>query len=229
MKLFFTFLFIVIPFSLLMSQDMKATEFKALINLKVTTLENDPIVNEAVMFVAKGDGQEFIATTAGDGTAQVLLPKGKTYDVKYKDLIEKVDYSSFEIPGGLGKFSFEITIKFEPSDVVELKGVIFSEDGVLDEISCIELDMMIEVLMLNPKMEIVIASHCDNSKTEKESLEYTKMQADIVKTYLVKAGVSGNRIEPLGIGQAEPIAPNALPEGRAKNNRIEIRVTKRYL
>lgn len=223
-----TFSSILIAFTSF-SQELKATEFKALVNVLVSDLTDHPIKNESIMFVSRDDLREFITTTDEIGKAQILLPKGKTYDVKYKDLIEKVKHSSFEIPSGLGKYSFDIQIKFEPSDMVDLKGVLFSEDGKIDEMSAIELDMMVEVLVLNPKMEIVIAAHSDNTENEKISISKTQKQADTIKDYIISKGIGSERIKAIGMGSSQPLSPNALPEGREQNNRIEIRVTKKYL
>jgi len=211
------------------AQELKASEFKALINLVVTNLEEEPLSNELVFFVSADKEVEVNVKTDEQGKAQVLLPKGKTYNIKYKDLIEKIKYSSFEIPGGIGKYSFDIKIKFEPSDIVLLKGVRFNEDGSVDEEFAMELDMMWQVLELNPKMEIVVVVHSDNSESESQSLIKTKKQAVAIKKYLVDKGIAESRIKVKGMGAAEPIALNALPEGRARNNRIEIRVIKKYL
>jgi len=229
MKTNLILLFIFISINISLAQEKKATEFKALVNLNVSNLEDEPIANETVIFISEKDQQEYLATTNDSGRVQILLPKGKKYDVKYRDLIEKVKYSSFEVPGGMGKYSFDITIKFEPSDVVELKGILFTEGGVIDEMSTIELDMMKEVLELNPKMEIMVTSHSDNSLDKSESLKKTQAQADLIKAYFIKNGIEKDRIKSKGMGDMEPLYSNALPEGRLKNNRIEIRVIKKYL
>jgi outer membrane protein OmpA-like peptidoglycan-associated protein len=210
------------------AQDLKPNEFKALVNIEVTNLENSPIQNELVIFLSKDDDNEFMATTNEEGKAQLLLPKGKSYEVKYKDLIEKVKHSSFDVPGGRGKYSFDISIKFEPSDMVILKGLIFDENQVLEEGLNLELEMMLEVLSLNKKMEIQVAAHSDNSEGKEKSLEITQKQAESIKAYFVKNGISSDRIKTIGVGMDEPVGSNALPAGRESNNRIEIRVIKKY-
>lgn len=211
------------------AQELKATEFKALVNIKVASLTNEPASNELIIFSVDGEKEEYSVSTGDSGTAQILLPKGKTYNVKYKDLIEKIKHSKFEVPGGLGKYSFDILIKFDPSDIVEVKGLLFTEEGTINEISAMELDLMNEVLVLNPKMEVVVAVHSDNSEDEEMSLKKTQEQAELIKDYFVENGISQDRIKAIGFGMSEPIAPNVLPEGRERNNRIEIRVTKKYL
>lgn len=210
------------------AQELKATEFKALVNIHVTNLDDTPIQNEVVLFISTDDLKEYVTITDKEGKSQILLPKGKAYEVKYKDLIEKVKHSNFEIPGGLGKYSFDIKIKFEPSDIIVLKGLAFDKDNNLEEGLNLELEMMLEVLKLNEKMEIQIASHSDNSDGEEASLKTTK-QAESLKSYFVANGINGDRITTVGLGMDEPLGSNALPAGRDMNNRIEIRVIKKYL
>ena len=211
------------------AQELKATEFKALVNLKVTNLTNEPISNELIIFSVDGEQKEYSASTNESGIAQILLPKGKVYNVKYRDLIEKIKHSKFEVPSGLGKYSFDILIKFEPSDIVEIKGLIFTEEGEINEISTMELEMMKDVLVSYPKMEILIAVHSDNSESKELSLKKTQKQAEIIKSYFVDKGISADRVKAKGFGLSEPVAPNVLPEGRERNSRIEIRITKKYL
>jgi outer membrane protein OmpA-like peptidoglycan-associated protein len=44
----------------------------------------------------------------------------------------------------------------------------------------------------------------------------------MVKNQLTRKGVDPARLTPLGLGEGEPIATNATPEGRAQNRRVEI-------
>jgi len=46
--------------------------------------------------------------------------------------------------------------------------------------------------------------------------------ADAVVTYFRSRGVNPNLLSAQGFGDANPIASNDTPEGRAKNRRVEI-------
>ena len=48
-----------------------------------------------------------------------------------------------------------------------------------------------------------------------------------VKRYLTERGVPPDRIEAVGLGSIEPIAPNDSPDGRAQNRRTELVVSQR--
>jgi outer membrane protein OmpA-like peptidoglycan-associated protein len=64
-------------------------------------------------------------------------------------------------------------------------------------------------------------------------MKLSENRADAVKAWLVQnASVAGSRISTRGWGETKPIAPNKKPdgsddpEGRQKNRRVEIVLTK---
>ncbi len=54
------------------------------------------------------------------------------------------------------------------------------------------------------------------------NLDLSSRRADNVVDFLIRKGVSQNLISAQGMGDANPIASNATPEGRAQNRRIEL-------
>ena len=53
-------------------------------------------------------------------------------------------------------------------------------------------------------------------------LDLSSKRADNVVDYLIRKGVSQSLISAQGMGESNPVASNATPEGRAQNRRIEI-------
>jgi outer membrane protein OmpA-like peptidoglycan-associated protein len=51
--------------------------------------------------------------------------------------------------------------------------------------------------------------------------QLSQRRAEAVKAALVKRGISGDRLETVGVGEAQPIAPNRSAGGRQKNRRVE--------
>src|SRR5947199_228885 len=47
-------------------------------------------------------------------------------------------------------------------------------------------------------------------------------RAQTVASYLVSQGVNPNLVQAQGFGDADPVAPNNTPAGRAQNRRVEI-------
>jgi len=54
------------------------------------------------------------------------------------------------------------------------------------------------------------------------NLKLSQDRANAVKDYLVSQGVKPEKLRSVGRGEANPIASNDTPEGRANNRRVEI-------
>lgn len=69
--------------------------------------------------------------------------------------------------------------------------------------------------------KVTAIGHTDSLGTEHQR-EALRARAEAVKSYLVKQGIDGNKVEAFGKGETEPVADNATKEGRAKNRRVEV-------
>jgi chemotaxis protein MotB len=54
------------------------------------------------------------------------------------------------------------------------------------------------------------------------NLILSQKRADNVMQYMISQGVNPNLVSAQGFGDAEPVASNATPEGRAQNRRVEL-------
>ncbi|MBC6492445.1 OmpA family protein [Flavihumibacter stibioxidans] len=90
-----------------------------------------------------------------------------------------------------------------------------------------ELDKAARILNEQyPQLKVEIAGHTDNTgKADKNQL-LSEKRAAAVKTYLVKKGVGDDRLTTVGLGQDQPVADNATVAGRAKNRRVEFKVSQ---
>jgi chemotaxis protein MotB len=57
------------------------------------------------------------------------------------------------------------------------------------------------------------------------NLILSQKRADDVMQYMISQGVKPNLVSAQGFGDADPVASNDTPEGRAKNRRVEITLT----
>jgi outer membrane protein OmpA-like peptidoglycan-associated protein len=73
---------------------------------------------------------------------------------------------------------------------------------------------------------ITIAGYTDSQGNDATNLRLSQERADAVRAYLVQQGVSADRVKSIGKGEAEPVASNDTPEGRANNRRVEIILEK---
>ncbi len=211
------------------SQNLQATETKALLNISVTNFSNKPRAGETVIFESKNTQKEYSVITKSDGKCQLLLPKGDTYDVKYRDLSEHVKYSKIDIPNQPGRFSFDVKMKFEPSRMITLNNVLFETGkSTLKPSSFKELNELVEVMKNKKGMEIEIAGHTDNVGNTEKNMELSLDRAKAVRNYLIKHGIAANRVTAKGYGDTQPVASNDTAEGRKKNRRTEVRILKEY-
>jgi outer membrane protein OmpA-like peptidoglycan-associated protein len=86
----------------------------------------------------------------------------------------------------------------------------------------ISLAKLSGILMMIQTANIQVEGHTDSTGTDATNQKLSLERATAVKTFLKTQGVDEARITATGIGSARPVAPNATPEGRAKNRRVEI-------
>jgi outer membrane protein OmpA-like peptidoglycan-associated protein len=102
----------------------------------------------------------------------------------------------------------------------------FDKDAITPE-SGPTLNLVAELLLKHPRLKLIALAHTDNIGTEEYNLDLSERRARSVKTYLVQQGVPPPSIRFKGMGYSMPLEDNSTDEGRAKNRRVEFRVTYR--
>ena len=119
---------------------------------------------------------------------------------------------------GCPEIKKEVKVLFQKA----LEGIQFETGKVsIDPSSFALLDQIFKVLVENHGYLIDVRGHTDNSGTPAVNLKLSESRADAVRNYLIKKGISKNRISSQGMGDTKPIADNETEEGRAKNRRVE--------
>jgi outer membrane protein OmpA-like peptidoglycan-associated protein len=77
-----------------------------------------------------------------------------------------------------------------------------------------------------PNIKVSIEGHTDNTGDPGKNQVLSEKRAAAVKTYLVGKKVAADRLTTAGYGQDNPIADNATKEGKAKNRRVEFKVSQ---
>jgi outer membrane protein OmpA-like peptidoglycan-associated protein/uncharacterized membrane protein YeaQ/YmgE (transglycosylase-associated protein family) len=77
-----------------------------------------------------------------------------------------------------------------------------------------------------PSVTLRIIGHTDPSGDPAADQKISLARADSLKDLLVNAGVPSDRITTAGLGSDHPVASNDTSEGRAKNRRIELSLSK---
>ena len=83
------------------------------------------------------------------------------------------------------------------------------------------LEKLLKIMKDNPGQRLEVRGHTDSTGKKEYNRKLSERRADAVIEYMVKNGISPERLNAVGFGDAKPIAPNTTLEGRRKNRRTE--------
>ena len=140
-------------------------------------------------------------------------------------------------PGDVTGFGEGYDVRLDPSKgtiTVTLDNAILFDSGkaVLKRATSTELDHIHSVLRSKySSKQVDVVGHTDTDPIKKskwkDNWELSAQRALSVVRYLVKKGISEEKIQATGRGQSQPIASNSSSSGKAKNRRVEIVVHMR--
>jgi OmpA-OmpF porin, OOP family len=113
-----------------------------------------------------------------------------------------------------------------PADLKKFTGVIQGINFKLNSAQLLKgsyplLNRAVKVLKDYPDVRLEIGGHSDNRGKADYNRDLSQKRADAVKDYLIKQGISADRLEAVGYGMDRPIASNKTQVGRSKNRRTE--------
>ena len=129
------------------------------------------------------------------------------------------------------KEPFEKDVPLQPIETgskIVLRNVFFETDSFrLKQESRLELNKLHQFLTRHDSLHIEVSGHTDSIGTKAYNRDLSHKRARSVYDYLIQKGIDPKRLEYKGYGESQPLAPNATPEGRARNRRTQIRVLDR--
>lgn len=87
------------------------------------------------------------------------------------------------------------------------------------------LEEVATIMKQNPSYKVSIEGHTDNTGGDELNQKLSESRAASVKEYLLTHGVDEGKITSSGYGLSNPIADNTTAAGRAKNRRVEMKMT----
>ena len=153
-------------------------------------------------------------------TACVTQQSYNSLDQAYSQLQQAYQGDEVEIRQLQGEL--KITIKDK---------ILFPEGGFkLNSKADQVLSKMAPTLSGFQNTKVVVRGYTDNvaigaglrSEGIATNLDLSSRRADNVVDFLIKKGVDKNLISAQGMGDTNPVASNATPDGRAQNRRIEV-------
>jgi len=118
----------------------------------------------------------------------------------------------------------EMKSKIDKEGKIALYGIYFDTDkAIIKPKSEPTIKEIAKLLKDNPKLKLLIVGHTDNQGTfvYNKGLSQRRAKA-VVKELVSKYGINANRLHPVGVSYAAPVATNNTEEGRAKNRRVEL-------
>ncbi|MEY3052897.1 MAG: hypothetical protein RLY31_2682 [Bacteroidota bacterium] len=112
-------------------------------------------------------------------------------------------------------------------EIIKLEKIYFQPDSTQMEPGSIPtVDELFEFLSENPGIVIEVGGHTNGIPPHEFCDRLSSARARSVAQYLVDKGLPTSRITYRGYGKRNPIASNATPEGRARNQRVEIKIVR---
>lgn len=118
-------------------------------------------------------------------------------------------------------------VKEEVKEVLvqAMEGLFFNTgSAVIKKSSYKVLDNVARIMKENVSFKLKISGHTDDQGDPGLNLTLSKDRAKAAMEYLVKEGITRDRIISEGFGMNEPVDSNATEEGRAKNRRVEFEI-----
>ncbi|WP_421120029.1 OmpA family protein [Aquihabitans daechungensis] len=84
------------------------------------------------------------------------------------------------------------------------------------------MQLGVTVMRLNPQATMRIVGYTDDSGSTEFNLRLSTARAGALRGYLAANGIDPARIEAVGKGEVDFVAPNDTEENRGRNRRIEI-------
>ncbi len=200
----------------------EAEKKPALRKMKITVTGEDNAPLSAQVEIRKWDKGKMVY--AGKGRVQ---KPGQEIEVPDTDDVEITADADGFIPkkSVISRSDKEASIKLEKIEKgkgIVLENIHFEVDSAyLKKESLNVLDRMVEEMKRNGRIRLEIRGHTDSTGSRDYNLKLSGKRADAVKDYMVKNGISPERLSSSGYGPDKPIATNDTAPGRSKNRRTE--------
>jgi outer membrane protein OmpA-like peptidoglycan-associated protein len=111
--------------------------------------------------------------------------------------------------------------------VLTLEDVLFETDEAeLKPGADLAMNRLADFMRDHPDRRLLIEGHTDARGAEQYNQRLSLQRAYAVTEALVERGIETNRLRPVGLGEAYPVASNDTTAGRQQNRRVEIVISE---
>lgn len=173
------------------------------------------VINNSAYSFPMFDGEKYSITVEAPGFA----PAKYMLDPSEANGENKV-VKDIELSNGTAKPNTHVV-----GHVMRLDNLIFEVgNSKIDPGSYSELDLLVNVLNENPSMVIQLEGHTDYVGIASDNLRLSQRRVQSVRDYLIKKGISRNRLKTKAFGGAQPLSRDNTPEAHRLNRRVEVRI-----
>lgn len=185
------------------------------------------VVEGMGMAVADADGNFFFEELPAGLNILTGTHPGYAADLEQVDVVYGETRVGIELElKRSAKLSFNNKTVQEGDDII-LNNIQFDiSSALLKPAGKQELDKVAAFLKLNTTVEIELSGHTSAEGGAALNRELSLKRVRSCKDYLVSKGIDDGRISIRGYGPDLPIAPNDTEPGRAKNRRVEMKLTR---
>jgi OmpA-OmpF porin, OOP family len=90
-----------------------------------------------------------------------------------------------------------------------------------------QLRNIAEILRCYPNVNLKFGGYTDNVGDPASNQRLSQARAENTRQGIIRQGIDGSRLEAEGYGEQHPVATNDTEEGRQRNRRIDVRVTRK--
>ncbi len=218
-------LLILSAFAAIQAKDLAPNKTHAVLRIAYTNFDDVPQRNKTLTFVGEKNPKNRISVkTDGYGEASFLIPREDSYRILCESLTGPFECGETPFVSLHASYG-SVNVAFDDTRA-ELQGVSFKAGSAeLVPSSLSSLDKTIAGLKKNAKAKVEIEGHTSSEGGEEYNQKLSEERANSVRDYMVRKGISADRITAVGYGYSRPKASNDSEEGRKQNRRIEVRVT----
>lgn len=203
-------------------------------------VDKDKIDLDAILNAPGFENQEFTAKGTGE---KIVLPLKKKEEIaeprsvvveesKLEPLKSETEKNELKTEEAKKEVEIEFGKMFDENvkiiSITQEESVYFSTDSYQLSAEMKQyLDNLVNKIKTTfPTAYISLLGHTDEVGEVNYNLKLSEKRTNAVKDYLLKNGVESKQIETAYFGENQPIEENNSSEGRKKNRRVEIRLTK---
>jgi outer membrane protein OmpA-like peptidoglycan-associated protein len=204
---------------------IKPTRTEAAMKLFVVDKDKGPVKGVVIFMTGPDKTKYYAEPTDSAGYTEMLVPVGKKYDITYLSLGRHEIAATVPVADEPSQ-SVKLTLRYkrENDKPFVLSGVNFdTAKATIRPESFKQLDEVVDFMNHKKDARIEISGHTDNVGAPQANKTLSEKRAQACRNYIVSKGIDKKRLDAVGYGDEQPVAPNDTDEGRQRNRRIEAR------